>query len=95
MVTKAMMRLGAALAVAAGIVVACKVPNPDHCANQDLAGNAWCARHYEARTFCSPCRASYNGCVEYEPRACGDYRRDDEDGESSTGGDPDESGSTT
>lgn len=49
---------------------ACRVPNKGHCANQDEPGNAYCASKNPATPFCSPCTASYDGCVPFVPNAC-------------------------
>ncbi|MEM6991035.1 MAG: hypothetical protein AAF721_11070 [Myxococcota bacterium] len=73
--------------VAAG---ACQVINPDHCANQALPGNEWCFNLSRSTPFCSPCVASFHGCVAFEPVACGDYDASilegDDDAGSESGG---------
>jgi hypothetical protein len=63
---------------------ACRVPNKSHCSNQDEPGNAYCASKNPATPFCSPCTASYDGCVPFVPSACEAFATDD--GTSSGGG---------
>lgn len=61
------------LAFAIGLVGgtwACRVENKKHCANQDEPGNAYCAAKNPATPYCSPCTASYDGCVPFVPSAC-------------------------
>lgn len=81
--------------VAAGLLATllagstCKVPNEDHCANQDVPGNEFCVELNRATPYCSPCRRAYHGCVDYEPYACEGYY--DEVAESEDGGTPESS----
>jgi hypothetical protein len=74
----ALSMLGLAIGAAAG--VACEVENPDHCANQDQAGNDYCAGLNSATPFCSPCHAKNHGCLPFEPVSCEDYVGPDEGG---------------
>ncbi len=83
-----------ALALALGFctaasVAACRVPNEEHCANQDVAGNQFCRERNPGAPFCSPCERRLRGCVEFEPFACPGYDPDpgevDEDAETTTG----------
>jgi len=62
--------VGATMGIAIG---ACRVPNPDHCANQDQAGNAYCAGVNSATPFCSPCHEKNHGCLPFEPLSCEGY----------------------
>jgi hypothetical protein len=75
------------MALCAGLVAgACRVPNPDHCANQDVPGDRYCAAHTPSLPYCSPCRRDFDGCVEFPPVGCAGY--DDEvdmDADASTG----------
>lgn len=80
---KTTVRLGSvlvALAVGFGAAgsSACRVINPDHCANQAMPGNQWCATLSSTLQYCSPCIAEFHGCVASEPIACPDYVGDDE-----------------
>jgi hypothetical protein len=82
-----------ACAVGLGLVLAgstCKVPNEDHCANQEVPGNEFCLELNRATPYCSPCRREYFGCVEFEPFACAGYDREidrEDDVTSSSSGD--------
>ncbi len=82
-----------AVGMAAAGVSACKVINPDHCANQALPGNEWCVRLQSSTPFCSPCIANFHGCVTFEPINCNDYDPavfggdGDDDGETESGSD--------
>lgn len=53
--------------------VHCKVPNEDHCANQDVPGNEYCLSLSLATPYCSPCRRQFHGCVNFEPFSCAGY----------------------
>lgn len=72
--------LGCAGALAA---VACRVPNEEHCANQDVPGNQVCRERNPGAPFCSPCERRLRGCVRFEPFACPGYDPDpgDDSGE--------------
>lgn len=70
--------VGMALALGVVLGLACKIPDPDHCANQSEPANAWCNAHYNSKSYCSPCIADNNGCVEFEPFSCADYEPDAE-----------------
>ncbi|MBC8073514.1 MAG: hypothetical protein IAG13_34655 [Deltaproteobacteria bacterium] len=65
---------------------ACRVPNRDHCANQDQPGNAFCAAKNPATPFCSPCTASYDGCVPFVPTACDEFATGPEESSEGSGG---------
>jgi hypothetical protein len=70
------LRLGlvAFVGVLAGASVsACRVPNPEHCSNQDQSGNAYCAGVNSATPFCSPCHEKNHGCLPFEPVSCEAY----------------------
>lgn len=67
------------VAVLAGLVLglalgACRLENKDHCANQDQAGNDYCAGINSATPFCSPCHAKNHGCLPFEPVSCEAYQ---------------------
>jgi len=79
-----MLALGLALGLGAASSSACRVINPDHCANQAMPGNQWCATLSSTLQFCDPCVAEFHGCVASEPVACPDYVGDD--GGDDTGG---------
>lgn len=69
-------RIGLAALVGAttGIAVgACRVPNPEHCSNQDQSGNDYCAGVNSATPFCSPCHEKNHGCLPFEPLSCEAY----------------------
>lgn len=90
MSAKTTVRLGSvlvALAVGFGAAgsSACRVINPDHCANQAMPGNQWCATLSSTLQYCSPCIAEFHGCVASEPIACPDYVGDDEADTGGTG----------
>jgi hypothetical protein len=88
MVTRARAWLGGAGVLAALLSGStCKVVNEDHCANQDVPGNRFCRELNRVTPYCSPCRRSYYGCVDYEPFTCEGYAdevEDDDPAESST-----------
>ena len=69
--------LGLALGLGLAGSSACRVINPDHCANQAMPGNQWCATLSSTLEYCSPCIAEFHGCVATEPIACPDYAGDD------------------
>ncbi len=84
-----------AIAVALGAwgstMSACKVINPEHCANQALPGNQWCENLSRSTPFCSPCVAAFHGCVGFEPVGCGEYdpailEGGEDDGDGDSGG---------
>ena len=58
---------------AGAIASACRVPNPEHCSNQDQAGNDYCAGVNSATPFCSPCHEKNHGCLPFEPVSCEGY----------------------
>lgn len=53
---------------------ACRLSNPEHCANKDQAGNDYCAGLNSATPFCSPCHAKNHGCLPFEPTSCEAYQ---------------------
>ncbi len=64
----------ALLGVVAGVnASACRVPNPEHCSNQDQSGNDYCAGVNSATPFCSPCHEKNHGCLPFEPVSCEAY----------------------
>ena len=69
--------LGLALGLGLASSSACRVINPDHCANQAMPGNQWCATLSSTLKYCSPCIAEFHGCVATEPITCPDYVGDD------------------
>jgi hypothetical protein len=94
------------MAACAGLCVglgggACRVPNRDHCANQDVPGDRYCRETTPSLPYCSPCRRKFDGCVEFPPVGCAGYdvETDPEASESSSAGsssdEPDEGTSTT
>ncbi len=56
-------------------LVACRLPNEDHCLHKDVDANGWCAQQDPDRPFCSPCAEDRNGCVATEPteESCPSY----------------------
>ncbi|GEM_PF-6089461 len=62
----------------AGLLVACKIPNPEHCLHKAADSNRWCAENSPSRTYCSPCEAVNHGCValEPDPLLCPSYHGD-------------------
>lgn len=68
------------MVAAIAATAACKIDNPDHCANQDAPGNDWCTQNYASFEYCSPCEGNNSGCVRYEPFNCEDYDRDEQNG---------------
>lgn len=67
--------LAAVAGVAAGFAAsACRVPNPEHCTNQDQSGNDYCAGVNSATPFCSPCHEKNHGCLPFEPVSCDGYQ---------------------
>jgi hypothetical protein len=71
----------------------CRLPNKDHCSNQDVPGNAWCAQRNPATPYCSPCTASYDGCVPFVPTSCATFATGpEEEATSSTSGGSSSSG---
>ena len=75
--------------VGAATVAACRVPNEEHCANQDVPGNQFCRERNPGAPYCSPCERRLRGCVQFEPFACPGYDPDpgdvDEDPATTTG----------
>jgi len=69
--------LGTALGLVSG---ACRLPNPEHCDNQDQAGNDYCAGRNSATPFCSPCHEKNQGCLPFEPLTCDGYQGGSDDG---------------
>lgn len=66
--------IGAVLGLGVGLAAAaCRLPNPEHCTNQDQAGNDYCAGVNSATPFCSPCHEKNHGCLPFEPTACEAY----------------------
>jgi len=90
---------GLAGALAVGLTGAsCKVVNQDHCANQDVPGNEFCADLNRSTPYCSPCRRDFHGCVDFEPFACPGYadeRIDESMTEGTTTGEPTGTGPDT
>lgn len=75
------LRLLLVLAAAAfAATAACKIDNPDHCANQDMPGNDWCRSNYASLDYCNPCASDSSGCVRYEPFNCEDYDQAEQNG---------------
>jgi hypothetical protein len=68
--------LGAAIGIGAG--ASCRVPNPDHCENQDVPGDRFCREAYPTARYCSPCTRDLQGCVQFPPYACAGYEPDDD-----------------
>ena len=63
----------------------CRLPNKEHCSNQDEPGNAYCVSKNPATPYCSPCTASYEGCVPFVPTACETFATGPGDSSSSGG----------
>ena len=57
------------------VLTACVRDDPDHCANQDGDGDAYCAEKYDGG-FCSKCIAKHDGCVEIQADIPGSCRPD-------------------
>lgn len=87
MIALARVALGGALGLLLGSFAACRVPNPEHCANQDAPGNQFCRELYPGAPYCSPCTRELSGCVRFEPFACEGYDPDPGEGaeEATTG----------
>jgi hypothetical protein len=89
------MRPHSSIATAFGLLaglataLACRVPNEEHCANQDVAGNQFCRERSPGAPFCSPCERRLQGCVRFEPFACGGYDPDPGETPDATSGDDD------
>lgn len=89
-------RLACGVALALGLAGStCKVVNEDHCANQDVPGNEYCRELNSATPYCSPCRRTYHGCVDFEPFACAGYGRELDEDDGSSSGDEASSGETS
>lgn len=71
---------------------ACRLPNKEHCSNQDVPGNAYCVAKNPATPYCSPCTASYDGCVPFVPTSCETFATGPGDTGSSSGGSSSSSG---
>ena len=94
--------LAAGVMLGLGVSTACKVINPEHCANKDKPGNEWCSDRSRSTPFCSPCVSAFNGCVAFEPFACEGYdpsifggEQTPMDDDESSGGGSSGSGSST
>ena len=89
MVTTPRRIVGVALALGLGMAgaSACKVINPDHCANQALPGNEYCASLSRSTPYCSPCVSNFHGCVSFEPLNCNDYDQSVFEGDDDAGSD--------
>ncbi|PRQ06411.1 hypothetical protein [Enhygromyxa salina] len=64
----------------AASLLACRIPNEDHCGRR--LGDATCIEQDPARPFCSECEAEYDGCVESAssiPQECRPAKTDSSD----------------
>jgi hypothetical protein len=75
---------GLAVGVGVGLGSACRIPNPEHCSNQDQPGSAYCASLNPATPFCSPCHSKYHGCLPFPPTSCDGFATGDTGGGSSS-----------
>jgi hypothetical protein len=89
-------KLIAAAGFSIGMLVACKVPNLDHCLHKATDANGWCEEEHPELPYCSPCEAENNGCVGTEPteESCPEYAPSstDETGSGSGTGSPTDTG---
>ena len=53
--------------LAAAASHACRLPNEDHCVHKAIDSDAWCAKTFPDRPYCSPCAAEDHGCVMLQP----------------------------
>ncbi|MBK6916027.1 MAG: hypothetical protein IPH07_01375 [Deltaproteobacteria bacterium] len=81
--------LAAAAALGAVLGMACRIPNPEHCSNQDRPGSEYCVSINPATPYCSPCHSKYHGCLPFPPTSCDGFATGDSggdgDGSSSSG----------
>jgi hypothetical protein len=72
------------LAVLVISVVACRIPNEEHCGRQ--LGDATCIDRDPARPYCSVCEAEHDGCVESLAPISAECRPDGSEASAETSG---------